>query len=114
MPRVPASVKNPWVTTTWERAQKRTLAKANEFAKGFEGMGKANFKDAPDPMQKVRERVMKQHPELSKIKAYKYARTKDKVGRQIMRMRERGMSNADITKKLGAKGKRGSSGKSSG
>lgn len=49
MPRVPASVKSPWVTTTWERAQKRTLAKANEFAKGFEGMGKANFKDAPDP-----------------------------------------------------------------
>lgn len=114
MPRVPSSVKSPWVTTTWERAQKRTLAKTDEFAKGFEGMGKAPKDTAKDPMTAVRQRVMKQHPELSKIKAYKYARTKDKVGRQIMRMRERGMSNADITKKLGAKGKHGSSGKSSG
>lgn len=110
---------NKW-TSTALRAEKRQQRKIDDwvYRQGtHERVTEVNHRenDKIDAIfNKIVKRVQKQHPELSRIKARRYARTKDPVGRKYDRLRNQGFSASEISKRLSKGNKRGSSGRSSG
>ena len=116
--RYATSGKHPWVTTTWERAEKKRQRAFDSDWKDFGGHGSEGPDTREEIFSKIADRVRKQHPELSKIKARRYARTKDPIGRKYQRLKDQGMSFNNIAQKLGYNAKTGkfkaSSGRSGG
>lgn len=115
-----AHIPNSKATSTWVRAQKRQQSKINDWnshQSTHRGVTEANHRENAKVdaiFNKIVKRVQKQHPELSRIKARRYARTKDPVGRKYDRLRNQGFSASEISKRLSKGSKRGSSGRSSG
>lgn len=67
--------------------------------------------DGPDKREelfnKIVDKVKKQHPEMKNIKARRYARTQDPIGRKFQRLKNQGYDVATISKKLGYNSKTG-------
>ena len=109
---------NKW-TSTALRAEKRQQRKIDDwvYRQGtHERVTEANRRenDKVDAIfNEIVKRVQKQRPELSRIKARRYARTKDSVGRKYDRLRNQGFSASEIRKSLhfGKKGAKPSTGK---
>ncbi|MFR4967937.1 MAG: hypothetical protein ACLUDD_04955 [Lactobacillus kalixensis] len=103
-----ATAQIPWdkTTTTYQRAVRREQRRITDFYKNF---GKTTAADrakqkkfAQDDQRKAKifnsvvNRVQKQHPELSHIKARNYARTKDPVGKKVFSLIHNGSSLKQI------------------
>ena len=111
-------------TSTARRQEKREHRRISDFMSGFETSKKdlernkqradkeatRRSENAKYFNENIWARVQKEHPEMSKIKARAYARTKDPVGRQFNRLNEAGKSLGEIKKTLRLNGKGGSAG----
>lgn len=105
--RYQTSGKHAWWTTTWERAKKRRQKAFNADWGDF-GQHKVEGPDKrEDLFNKIVDRVKKQHPEMKNIKARRYARTQDPIGRKFQRLKNQGYDVATISKKLGYNSKTG-------
>lgn len=105
--RYQTSGKHAWWTTTWERAEKRRQ-KAFDADWGDFGQHKVEGPDKrEDLFNKIVDRVKKKHPEMKNIKARRYARTQDPIGRKFQRLKNQGYDVATISKKLGYNSKTG-------
>lgn len=105
--RYQTSGKHAWWTTTWERAEKRRQ-KAFDADWGDFGQHKVDGPDKREELfNKIVDKVKKQHPEMKNIKARRYARTQDPIGRKFQRLKNQGYDVATISKKLGYNSKTG-------
>lgn len=107
-------VKN-W-TQTAVNADKRETQRAFDFAdhinKGLDGVRTINQRNnaAVDAIfHKITDRVQKEHPGMSRVKATLYARHKDPVGRKYNRLVNAGYGAKDISKALFGSGRHGTS-----
>lgn len=96
--------------------EKRQQKKVTEFAKSFEGafdhVTSSNAKEdaaLSSLFNKITNRVQKQHPEMSRVKARIYARHKDPVGRKYNRLANAGYRAKDISKALFGSGRHSAS-----
>ena len=113
------NVPRKYWTTTALRQEKRQQEKIDSFSfgrsekesrifsKSVEEEDARRAKNAKYFNENIWARVQKEHPEMSKIKARAYARTKDPVGRQFNRLNEAGKSLGEIKKTLRLNGKGG-------
>ncbi|WP_347132684.1 hypothetical protein [Lactobacillus gasseri] len=105
--RYQTSGKHAWWTTTWERAEKRRQ-KAFDADWGDFGQHKVDGPDKREELfNKIVDKAKKQHPEMKNIKARRYARTQDPIGRKFQRLKNQGYDVATISKKLGYNSKTG-------
>ena len=105
--RYQTSGKHAWWTTTWERAEK-IRQKAFDADWGDFGQHKVDGPDKREELfNKIVDKVKKQHPEMKNIKARRYARTQDPIGRKFQRLKNQGYDVATISKKLGYNSKTG-------
>lgn len=105
--RFATSGKHPWWTTTWERAEKRRLKAFEADWSDFGNHGSEGPDKREDLFNKIVERVKKKHPEMKNIKARRYARTQDPLGRKFQRLKNQGYGVEEIAKRIGYNSKTG-------
>ncbi len=117
------TAKIPWskTTSTYRRAMKREQRKLEDSHMGLgleasrrvREMERRENNEVDAIFREIVGRVQKEHPELSRIKAMRYARTKDLVGRKYDRLFNQGLGAQTIRDKLhlGKKGSKPSTGK---
>lgn len=81
------------------KEQKKRRQKAFNADWGDFGQHKVEGPDKrEDLFNKIVDRVKKQHPEMKNIKARRYARTQDPIGRKFQRLKNQGYDVATISK----------------
>lgn len=94
-------------STTYERAQKRRDKAFWDNWSDFANHKSEGPDKREDLFNKIVEKVKKQHPEMKNIKARRYARTQDPVGRKFQRLKNQGYGVEELAKRIGYNSKTG-------
>lgn len=95
-------------STTYERAAKRQdrriigdIARHADFHARVSERERRETDKIEKLFNKIVDRVKKQHPTMKNIKARRYARTQDPLGRKFQRLKNQGYGAKEIAKRIG-------------